>query len=132
MLTNTRAFAWPARDGRVLLRLSAWALILTGVVVVTVGVSGRCLPHGVRFLVMSASDLCALHGCKIVHFMIHDRVSFGGALVAVGLLYWWLTDGPLRHGHAWAWWLLAVSGLVGFASFFAYLGYGYLDTWHGL
>ena len=25
-----------------------------------------------------------------------------------------------------------MSGLVGFASFLAYLGYGYLDTWHGV
>ena len=40
--------------------------------------------------------------------------------------------GPLRAGRAWAWWTLAASGAVGFASFFAYLGYGYLDTWHGL
>ena len=32
---------------------------------------------------------------------------------------------------AWAWWALAVSGVVGFGSFLTYLGYGYLDTWHG-
>ena len=64
--------------------------------------------------------------------MVHDRTSFGGAMVAVGLLYLWLTDGPLRAARAWAWWCLPRRGAVGFASFFAYLGYGYLDTWHGL
>jgi hypothetical protein len=80
---------------------------------------------------MTARELCALHGCRIVHFMIHDRISFGGALIAVGLMYAWLT-GALRQGYAWAWRLLALSGAIGFASFFAYLGYGYLDTWHGL
>ena len=64
--------------------------------------------------------------------MIHDRLSYGGALVAVGLLYWWLTESPLRRRQAWAWRLLLGSGIVGFASFFAYLGYGYLDTWHGV
>ena len=26
---------------------------------------------------------------------------------------------------------LLISGSVGFASFLAYLGYGYLDSWHG-
>ena len=114
------------------LRLSAWALILAGAVAVALGLSGRFLPHDEHYLGMTAADLCALHGCRIVHFMIHDRVSFGGAVIAVGLLYWWLTDTPLRHGQAWAWWLLALSGLVGFASFLAYLSYGYLDTWHGL
>ena len=44
----------------------------------------------------------------------------------------WLADGPLRAGQSWAWWVLTGSGIAGFASFFAYLGYGYLDTWHGL
>jgi hypothetical protein len=64
--------------------------------------------------------------------MIHDRVAFGGALVAVGTMYLWLTVGPLARGRRWAWELLAASGAVGFASFLAYLGYGYLDTWHGV
>jgi hypothetical protein len=102
------------------------------VIAFVLGAFGRFLPHDERYLGMTAGDLCALHGCRIVHFMIHDRISFGGALVAVGLLYGWLTVGPLKGGRAWAWWALVCSGIVGFASFFAYLGYGYLDTWHGL
>jgi hypothetical protein len=44
----------------------------------------------------------------------------------------WLAEFPLRNREAWAWWLFVVSGLSGFGSFLAYLGYGYLDTWHGL
>jgi hypothetical protein len=64
--------------------------------------------------------------------MVHDRAGFGGALVAVGVLYAYLILFPLRQGQAWAWWLLAISGTAGFGSFLAYLGYGYLDTWHGL
>jgi len=63
--------------------------------------------------------------------MIHDRISFGGVLVAIGVLYLWLALFPLRREEAWAWWALALSGLTGFVSFLAYLGYGYLDTWHG-
>src|SRR5207248_1951511 len=60
------------------------------------------------------------------------RISFGGALIAIGLLYVWLVQSPLRRGEAWPWWVLVLSGIEGFGSFFAYLGYGYLDTWHGL
>ncbi len=63
--------------------------------------------------------------------MIHDRVSFGGVLVAISVLYLWLAQFPLGRRESWAWWALALSGLVGFLSFLAYLGYGYLDTWHG-
>jgi hypothetical protein len=118
--------------GPLLLQAVAVCLLLAGLVVFVLGVSGRFLPHDEDFLGMTARDLCAVHGCRVVHFMVHDRVSFGGAILAVGLLYLWLIAVPLRQGEPWAWWTLLLSGAVGFASFFAYLGYGYLDTWHGL
>jgi hypothetical protein len=63
--------------------------------------------------------------------MIHDRISFGGVLIAIGTVYVWLTLFPLRRHEAWAWWALASSGLVGFLSLLTYIGYGYFDTWHG-
>jgi hypothetical protein len=120
-----------AGDGRPLLLFTGLCLLLSGLFALVLGISGRFLPHDERFLGMTAAQLCALHGCRIVHFMVHDRVSFGGALIAVGLLYLWLTASPLRQGQAWAWWALAVTGAAGFGSFLAYLGFGYLDTWHG-
>jgi hypothetical protein len=64
--------------------------------------------------------------------MMHDRVSFGGVLLAIGVMYLWLTEFPLRRGESWAWWAILASGGAGFLSFLAYLGYGYLDTWHGV
>lgn len=119
-------------DGRPLLFLTAVCLMLSGAFAVFVAAMGQFLPHDVAFLGMSEKDLCALHECRIVHFMEHDRVSFGGALMAIGALYLWLVEFPLRAGDRWAWQTLAASGLVGFASFLCYLGYGYLDTWHGI
>src|ERR1035438_3096376 len=112
-----------------LLRISlALGIIVSGLVAVVLGAAGHFLPHDEAFLGMTANDLCSLHGCRIVHFMIHDRISFGGALLAIGLLYSWLAV----QREAWAWWALLLSNAAGFFSFFAYLGYGYLDTWHGL
>jgi hypothetical protein len=106
-------------------------LIFAGVFALFIAARGEFLPHDVTFLAMTPGELCAVHGCRIVHFMIHDRVAFGGALVAIGVVYLWLVAGPMSRGEMWAWELLAVSGVVGFGSFLAYLGYGYLDTWHG-
>jgi hypothetical protein len=80
---------------------------------------------------MSADALYAVADARLAHFMIHDRVSFGGAILGVGVLYLWLAEFPLKAGQTWAWWTLLLSGLAGFASFLAYLGYGYLDSWHG-
>jgi hypothetical protein len=92
--------------GHLPLLLLASALLASGLLAVALGVSGQFLPHDERFLGMTAEQLCARHGCRIVHFMVHDRVAFGGALAAVGLLYLWLVRSPLQQGQAWAWWAL--------------------------
>lgn len=119
-------------DGRPLLSFIGLSLVLSGAFALFLSITGQFLPHDVQFLGMSAEQLCAIQGCRIVHFMFHDRVSFGGTLMAVGALYMWLAGFPLRRGEAWSWWLFIVSGIIGFGSFLAYLGYGYLDTWHGI
>lgn len=125
-------FALLIGDGRPLLTLTGLALVASGLFALFLAASGDFLPHDERFLGMTARDLCALHGRRVVHFMVHDRASFGGALVAIGLFYLWLTHVPLGDRQPWAWWLLLVTGVEGFGSFFAYLSYGYLDAWHGV
>lgn len=119
-------------DGRPLLLFTGLSLVLAGVFALFLSATGHFLPHDVEFLGMLPAQLCEINECRIVHFMFHDRVSFGGALIAIGALYMWLSEFPLRAGQPWAWWLFLVSGIVGFGSFLAYLGYGYLDSWHGV
>ena len=119
-------------DGRPFLLFTGLSLVLSGAFALFLSAAGQFLPHDIRFLGMTAEELCAIKDCRVVRFMFHDRVAFGGALVAVGALYMWLAEFPLRRGAAWAWWLFVVTGVVGFGSFLAYLGYGYLDTWHGV
>lgn len=119
-------------DGRALLALTGLALIFSGGFALFLSATGHFLPHDIAFLGMQPQQLCSINQCRIVHFMFHDRVSFGGVLIAIGLLYLWLVQFPLRRGEAWAWWAFVISGAVGFASFLSYLGYGYLDTWHGV
>ena len=119
-------------DGRPLLLLSGLALVLAGAFALFLSATKHFLPHDVDYLGMTADQLCGINNCPVVYFMFHDRVAFGGALIAIGVLYLWLAEFPLRRGEAWAWWAFVVSGIFGFGSFLAYLGYGYLDTWHGL
>ena len=119
-------------DGRPLIVLTGLCLLLAGGFAIFQSATGHFLPHDVEFLEMTVRDLCSLAECRIVHFMFHDRVSFGGVLVAIGVLYIYLAEFPLRAGEAWAWWALCASGASGFASFLTYLGYGYLDSWHAI
>ena len=121
-----------AGDGRPLLVAVALTLLASGGFAIFVAARGEFLPHDVAYLGMTPQKLCEVNECRIVHFMIHDRVAFGGALIAIGAVYLWLVAGPLGAGLRWAWELIAASGAAGFLSFLAYLGYGYLDTWHGV
>lgn len=119
-------------DGRPLLLFTGLMLFVAGAFGVFQASTGHFLPHDETYLGMSAQALCAFYDCRIVRFMIHDRVAFGGALGGVGILYLWLAEFPLRRRENWAWWAFLLSGVAGFLSFLTFLGYGYLDTWHGV
>jgi hypothetical protein len=121
-----------AGNGIPLLVVSAGILILAGAFAMFLALTGEFLPHDLAYLGMSADELCGIADCHVVHFMLHDRMAFGGSIFGIGVLYAYLALYPLSGGEAWAWWLFTVSGALGFASFLGYLGFGYLDTWHGL
>ncbi len=119
-------------DGTSLIKLTGLALIGSGLFVILLGMRGEFLPHDIDFLGSSVHTLRSIAESRLVYFMIHDRIAFGGTLLGIGTLYLWLAEFPLRDGKAWAWWTLLLSGIQGFGSFLSYLGYGYLDTWHGI
>lgn len=117
-------------EGINLLTFAGFILVFSGIFVIVQSFIGEFLPHETQYLGMDAQVLGAINP-KIVNFMFHDRVAFGGTLMSIGILYSWLAEFPLRQKQAWAWWLFCISGILGFASFLTYLGYGYLDTYHG-
>lgn len=70
-------------DGRSLISLCGIRLGLAGLFAIFQSITGHFLPHDVTFLQMQPEALCRIHECRIVHFMIHDRISFGGALAVL-------------------------------------------------
>jgi hypothetical protein len=129
-----RRTLWEAvlSDGRFLLIFTALILLLSGLFVIVQSLSGHFLPHDVFYLGLDSQQLSQFNNGTITNFMFHDRVSFGGSIMAVGLLYMWLAEFPLRNGEPWSWYLFLFSGIIGFGSFLTYLGYGYFDSWHGV
>jgi hypothetical protein len=119
-------------DGRMPLAFTGLVLLLCGWFAIFQSLTGYFLPQDVHALGFDAQQLATASNIRVVHFMFHDRVAFGGTLVAIGCAYWYLAEFPLRAGEPWAWWTFVLSGVSGFASFLAYLSYGYLDTWHGV
>lgn len=120
------------RDGIGPFLLLGISLIFVGIFLLVQSYTGEFLPHDIEALGMTAQQLALFQDGKIVNFMFHDRVSFGGSLITVGLLYIWIALFPLRQKEKWAWFVLLVSGLYGFGSFMTYIGYEYYDSWHGI
>jgi hypothetical protein len=105
---------------------------LAGGFAVLQSVSGQLLPQDSHAIGMDSAALMHAGNHRLLGFMFHDRVAYGGTLLAVGAGYLWLAAFPMRVRAAWAWWALAFSGGIGFLAFLTYLGQGYLDTWHGV
>src|SRR5204862_1124181 len=96
-MDDDRGFFETLITGRSLLILTALTLMGCGAFALFQAATGQFLPHDVDFLGLTARQLCTLRGCRVVHFMMHDRVSFGGVLLAIGVMYLWLTEFPLRR-----------------------------------
>jgi hypothetical protein len=120
------------RDGRFLIALTAISLVLSGGFAILQSVSGQLLPHDSHAIGMDSVALTRAGNRHLLGFMFHDRVAYGGTLLAIGAGYLWLVDFPMSTRAAWAWWALVFSGGIGFLAFLTYLGHGYLDTWHGI
>jgi hypothetical protein len=104
-------------DGRLPLSITGFILALSGWFAIFQSWTGYFLPQDVQALGFDARQLAEMANIRVVHFMFHDRVAFGGTLLAVGCAYWFLAEFPLRAGERWAWWAFLISGVCGFASF---------------
>ena len=119
-------------DGRFLVALTGFSVALSGLFAILQSVSGHLLPHDSHAIGMDAAALSHAANPHLVAFMFHDRVAYGGSLLAIGLGYLWLAGFPMASGFVWAWQALVVSGGIGFLAFLTYIGKGYLDSWHGV
>jgi hypothetical protein len=119
-------------DGRFLIALTGISLMLSGGFAIFQSISGQLLPHDSYAIGMNAMALMHAGNRNLLGFMFHDRVAYGGSLLAIGAGYLWIAEFALPVRAAWAWWALLFSGAIGFLAFLTYLGHGYLDTWHGV
>jgi hypothetical protein len=87
------------------------------------------LPYDEAFVGMSRGQLITVNP-NLLAFMAHDRVSLAGTMIAIGAMYLGLSLAGIRSGLHWAQQSVFISAFTGFASFFLFLGFGYLDNFH--
>ena len=62
-------FSGLTRRWSAFINLHGLSLILSGAFAFFLSVTGQFLPHDVQFLGMSAEQLCAIQGCRIVIYV---------------------------------------------------------------
>lgn len=106
-------------------------MIVGGLLAWWIGETQVLLSYDLNFLGMTIPDIHHVNH-HLLHFMSHDRITLAGTMVSIGIVYYQLARHGQRYGQHWARTALATSGIVGFSSFFLYLGYGYFDPLHAL
>jgi hypothetical protein len=105
------------------------AMLLGGALACVIASTRVVLPYDESLCGMNRAQLAALNP-RLLPFMAHDRVTLAGSMLAVGVLYCALAWHGVRRGQHWAQVTVTVSALLGFLSFFLFLGFGYFDPFH--
>ncbi|MDR6554270.1 hypothetical protein [Paenibacillus qinlingensis] len=104
-------------------------MMIGGVLAWFIAATTVVLPYDEDFLGRSRSEIVRFNS-HLLHFMSHDRITLAGTMISIGIFYYQLAHHGLRYGLHWARTAVLSSCVVGFSSFFLYLGYGYFDPLH--
>ncbi len=106
-------------------------LIIAGLLALAIALTRVVLPYDEQFLGLTRDEIAAINP-RLLAFLTHDRVTFAGITLSLGVIYCQLALFGIRRGTHWARQIVLYSAVVGFSSFFLFLGYGYFDPFHAL
>ncbi len=116
-----RSWFWAAALGA--------ALFVGGGATLALAASRVLLPYDESYLGLTSAAL-RRNLPNVFAFMAHDRGTLAGTMLGLGWLYALLAWQGVRRGRHGTRTAIIASALVGFASFFAFFGFGYFDTLH--
>ena len=96
-----------------------------------VALTSVMLPYDETYLGISRLAVASLDD-RLLPFMVHDRVTLAGTLLALAILYGALAVFAVRQGERWAWRAITLSAIVGFATYWLWLKFGYSDPLHAI
>jgi dihydroorotate dehydrogenase len=109
--------------------LMGLGMVIGSLMALAIAATRVVLPYDEQFVGMTRAELEQVNP-RLLSFLAHDRVSLAGSMVAIGTLYLGLSLFGIRRGLHWAQQSVFWSAFTGFGTFFLFLGYGYLDTFH--
>jgi hypothetical protein len=116
--------------GQLMFIAQAVGFIAGGLTICYVGITTVFVPEDLMFLDSTAHELSLLNP-RLLSLVAHDRASFGGMLVASGLVFLMASLWGFRRGRRWLWWTILVAGAAGFApAIIVHFAVGYENVWH--
>ena len=109
--------------------LMGLAMTIGGGMAMMIASTRVVLPYDEAISGISREELFNINQ-RLVDFMRHDRVTLAGTMFCDGILYCVLSYYGSRRGLRWANTAICSSAMVGFFSFFLFLGFGYFDPFH--
>lgn len=116
--------------GQLLMIVQGGVLLVAGLVISFIGITSVFVKEDLEFMHAGADALAAVSP-RLLPLIAHDRASFGGMLIAVGLAVLLPALWGWREGSAWLWWTLLLAGSVGYTAALAvHLAVGYTNINH--
>jgi hypothetical protein len=127
--TNDRAWR-RSQWGQLIFILHGATIISAGCVICVVGMTSVFVHDDLAFMQTTAELLTTAHP-SLVPLVAHDRATWGGMLISVGVCVLLSSLWGFRRGNAWLWWALVVSGTTAYASTIAiHWDVGYTSPHH--
>lgn len=105
-------------------------LIVAGAVISVIGMTDVFVPEDLEFLQCSQRVLAEANP-MLIPLVAHDRATFGGMLIASGIVTLLSAMWGFRHGQAWLWWALMIAGNLAYLSTIGiHWAVGYHSLWH--
>lgn len=105
------------------------AMAAGGAMTLALATTRVLLPYDEHYVGLTA-DTLRRTSPRLFAFMAHDRGTLAGTMLGLGWVYLVLAWHGVRRGRHGARTTVVASALAGFASFFAFFGFGYFDTLH--
>jgi dihydroorotate dehydrogenase len=119
-----------ANWGQLLLVVQGAAIITAGITISSVGITAVFVAEDLEFMHTTAEALREANP-RLIPVVAHDRASFGGMLISVGLATLLPALWGIRQGERWLWAMLAIAGTVAYdATLLVHFCVGYTDPLH--
>jgi hypothetical protein len=116
--------------GQLILIGHAMAVLTAGLVISLIGVTQVFVPEDLAFM-RTTREALEQANPRLLPLIAHDRATFGGMLIACGLVLLLPALWGFRPGSAWLWWTQLVAVLPAYAAALAvHLAVGYTDLHH--